>query len=353
MASSSGTKIIAIIGGTGAMGRPIIAALSQTNSYKLRVLTRDTQSEQAKTISKTYPNVELIEGNYADDQCIRKLFTSIYGVFCNTDIWSCGGYQNEIDLGKMIFNIAKEMNVQHFIYSSLDHTQKLLANHGGYRCHHYDAKAIVAEYIESNDPKRQIPWTIITTAPYFENFQSVFLPKKDPADSDQLIFTFPMADKPIVLVALDDIAWFVKYSFENPNKSIGKNYYIAGDNITMDELVRTFSEITGIRAKYDDMPLEKYVETMREKKHIDFDRKENFIGFFQQFLQEKVNRNFNALKTIHPDLLNWRQWLVKTGWKGERGTINTSSDTEFDGDSEFLIKIRKARSFRGEKPILP
>ncbi|CAF4203861.1 unnamed protein product, partial [Rotaria sordida] len=32
--------------------------------------------------------------------------------------------------------------------------------------------------------------------------------------------------------------------------------------------------------------------------------------------------------------------------------INTSSDTEFDGDSEFLIKIRKARSFRGEKPIL-
>ncbi|CAF1638650.1 unnamed protein product [Rotaria sp. Silwood1] len=242
MSASSGTKIIAIIGGTGAMGRPIIATLSQTNHYKLHVLTRDTQSEQAKTISKTYPNVELIEGNYADEQCVRKLFTSVYGVFCNTDIWSCGGYQNEIDLGKMIFNIAKEMNVQHFIYSSLDHTQKLLVNHGGYRCYHYDAKAIVAEYIESHDPKQQIPWTIITTAPYFENFQSVFLPKIDPTDPDQLIFIFPMADKPIVLVALDDIAWFVKYSFENPDKSIGKNYHIAGDNITMDELVRTFSE---------------------------------------------------------------------------------------------------------------
>ena len=51
-----------------------------------------------------------------------------------------------------------------------------------------------------------------------------------------------MADKPIVLVALDDIAWFVKYSFENPNKAKGKNFYIASDNITMDELVKIFTE---------------------------------------------------------------------------------------------------------------
>ena len=239
MSTFTEKKIIAIIGGTGAMGRPVIAALSGTNHYTLRILTRDIQSEQAKKLAQTYSNIELIEGNYADEQIVRKLFTSAYGVFCNTDIWSCGGFKKEVDYGKMIFNIAKELSVKHFVYSSLDHTEKLL---GGYRCWHYDGKALVAEYIESHDPKSQIPWTIITTAPYYENFQSYFPPTPDPNDPDQLIFTSPMADKPIVLIALDDIAWFVKYSFENPDKSIGKNFYIAGDNIAMNDLVRIFTE---------------------------------------------------------------------------------------------------------------
>jgi hypothetical protein len=242
MSSSTEKKIIAVIGGTGAMGRPIIAALSETNHYTLRILTRDTQSEQAKDLSKTYSNIELIEGNYADEKIIRKLLASVYGVFCNTDIWSCGGFKNEINYGKVIFDVAKELAVKHFIYSSLDHTQKLMANHGGYRCWHYDAKALVAEYIESHDPHEQTPWTIITTDPYFENFQSYFLPTKDPDDPDQLVFTLPMADKPLVLVALDDIAWFVKYSFENPDKTVGKNFYIASDNITINDIVRIFTE---------------------------------------------------------------------------------------------------------------
>ena len=239
--SSNNKKIIAIIGGTGAMGRPIIAALNETNQYSLRVLTRNTKSEQATQLAANYANVQLVEGDYTDEQAVRKLFTSVYGVFCNTDIWNCGGYEAEIKLGKMMFNISKELHVKHFVYSSLDHTEKLLAKHGGYRCFHYDGKALVAEFIEAQDPK-QIPWTVITTGPYFENFQSVFLPTKDEHNSEQLVFTFPMADKPFMMVAIDDIAWFVKYSFEHPEKSVGKNFYIGGDNITMDELVKTFTE---------------------------------------------------------------------------------------------------------------
>jgi nucleoside-diphosphate-sugar epimerase len=104
------------------MGRPVIDALNKTNHYTLRVLTRNAQGEQAKNLTKTYPNVELVEDNYADEQAVRKLLTSVYDVFCNTDCWNCGGFQNEIDYGKMIFDISKELNVQHFVYSSLDHT---------------------------------------------------------------------------------------------------------------------------------------------------------------------------------------------------------------------------------------
>ena len=106
--STSPKKVVAIIGGTGAMGRPVIALLDESNQYTLRVLTRNASSEQAKNLTQTYSNVQLFEGNYADQGTVRRLLTSVYGVFCNTDMWNCGGYRAEIDQGKMIFDLAKE-----------------------------------------------------------------------------------------------------------------------------------------------------------------------------------------------------------------------------------------------------
>ena len=82
--------------------------------------------------------------------------------------------------------------------------------------------------------------------------------------------------------------------------------------------------MTGVRAKYKAVPLEEYVEAMPKFQNIDFNVKEDFIGFYQQYLQEKVHRDFDSLKTIHPGLLNWRKWLEKTGWKGEKATVQTS-----------------------------
>ena len=83
--------------------------------------------------------------------------------------------------------------------------------------------------------------------------------------------------------------------------------------------------VTGVPAKYRAAPLEQYIEAMPKFKNIDFDQKEDFIGFFQQFLQEKVKRDFAQLKTIHPKLLSWRKWLEKSGWKGESVTVQSSN----------------------------
>ena len=63
---------------------------------------------------------------------------------------------------------------------------------------------------------------------------------------------------------------------------------------------------------------------MPKFQNIDFDQEKDFVGFFEQYLQEKVRRDFDALRAIHPGLLNWRKWLEKTGWKGESTTVQTS-----------------------------
>jgi hypothetical protein len=105
----------------------------------------------------------------------------------------------------MIFNIAQELGVQHFVYNSLDHAQKLLANHDGYRCFGCDSKAVVAEYIESPDPKIKYYGESLLPVHILKIFNRFFCQKKDPNDPEQLIFTLPMADKPMVMMALEDI----------------------------------------------------------------------------------------------------------------------------------------------------
>ena len=82
--------------------------------------------------------------------------------------------------------------------------------------------------------------------------------------------------------------------------------------------------MTGIRAKYNAIPLKEFTKKMPPFQNLDFDVEQDFIGFYEQFLQGKVHRDFDALKAIHPGLLNWRKWLEKTGWKGEKATVQTS-----------------------------
>jgi hypothetical protein len=85
-----------------------------------------------------------------------------------------------------------------------------------------------------------------------------------------------------------------------------------------------FILVTGIKAKYNAVPLDQNLAAMPKFADVDFDIKDNFTGFFQQYLQEKVPRDLNPLKKIHPGLLDWRQWLLTTGWKGESGLVPTS-----------------------------
>ena len=72
------------------------------------------------------------------------------------------------------------------------------------------------------------------------------------------------------------------------------------------------------------MPLEEYLDHLPKFENVDIDVREDFTGFYQQYLQEVVKRDFKAIKGIHPNLLSWKSWLEKSGWKGEKVTVQTT-----------------------------
>ena len=73
---SAAPPLIAIIGGTGAQGRPVIQHLVQDGAYRVRVLTRDTQHPRAKALVALGPegHVELVQGSAMQEATLQALF---------------------------------------------------------------------------------------------------------------------------------------------------------------------------------------------------------------------------------------------------------------------------------------
>lgn len=220
---SKADRIILVIGATGAMGSKVVEHLltDTENKWKIRAFTRNINSDRALALAKSN-QVELFQGNTNNAEDIKAAMQGVYGVYCNTDMWGTrnpadfpdemsfleASRDAEIIQGKLILDVAKQLDVQHFVYSSLDHMHRLSG--GQLSVPHSDAKGIVQDYIHQQ--QIQDDWyrhhiTILVTTSYFENLQSNFKPQQRSTDDRTLVFTVPMADKPWTMIALNDIGF--------------------------------------------------------------------------------------------------------------------------------------------------
>jgi nucleoside-diphosphate-sugar epimerase len=79
------SKRILVIGGTGAQGFAVVKALVEAGDFKVRVLSRNPNSEVVQKTFKDYPQVEFFRGSFMDFDCVEKALQDCYGVFVNTD----------------------------------------------------------------------------------------------------------------------------------------------------------------------------------------------------------------------------------------------------------------------------
>ena len=87
--SSHTTFTIFVIGGTGAQGMPIVAALVADKKYSVRVLTRDASSPRAQALL-ALGNVSILEGSFADEAVLREGFRGCDGAYVNIDGFNTG-----------------------------------------------------------------------------------------------------------------------------------------------------------------------------------------------------------------------------------------------------------------------
>ena len=325
-------RTILVFGATGAMGSHVVKHLlaDEQNNWKIRAFTRNPDSSHAQTLNELdRERVECQQGYLNDYDSISAAMKDVYGVFCNTNFWVDCTVTTERRQGLAVLEAAEKAEVQHFIYSSLDACAHI--SHGKIPLPHFDAKASVEHEIDwrrSDEFMRQDSgWysscvSVLKTLAYFENLFAFFKPSKGKLSDGRegLIFSVPAADAPYPFVALDDIGWFTAHIFANRDTWGGRTLAIGGDRLSFAQLAATFERVTGISAEYQPMSDEEFLALGMPNAHDPL----NQFRFHREY---GPYRDHEALRKIHPDLMNFEAWLQHSGWKGDERALQKDAIT--------------------------
>jgi hypothetical protein len=165
-------------------------ALSSSGRYSVRVLTRNTTSDRAKTLAGL-PHVTLIEGSQDCIEDLHRAFHGVYGAYVNTDGFTIGE-KNELFYGIRAYEIARGEGVQHYVYASTDYPLKDTNWNPKYRWGHNDAKGRVADFILSQG-QEGMKTSVLVTGPYMDMlFDGMFVPEEQ--DDGTFVWANPSSE---------------------------------------------------------------------------------------------------------------------------------------------------------------
>ncbi|KAI1392533.1 NAD(P)-binding protein [Hypoxylon trugodes] len=315
----SAPRLIAVIGGTGAQGIPIVRDLVKSGDYTVRALTRTPSSARFRKLQSFGP-VEPVIGTFASEQDLRATFHGAWGAFVNLDGFN-SGEKTEMFWTIRAYELAIEEGVQFFVLGNLDYGYKKGGYRPEFRGGHYDGKGRIGQWIlsQNKDNQSRMKAALFTTGPYLEMVISQNTPMSPSVEDGVVTWRFPVGDGAMTYVALDDCGPYVKWLFDHPELSNGLDLEVAIDHIRGAELARAFEKVTGHPVRFVDVSLDEYFgkgfgldpsgpagynADLNDPATLTI--RENFSGFWNLFRHSGGNkgvlqRNYKLMDEIHPN----------------------------------------------------
>jgi uncharacterized protein YbjT (DUF2867 family) len=303
------TKIIAVIGATGAQGGGLCRAILKDSGggYRVRALTRNAGSDKAKELKRL--GAEVVQVDIDDVESLKKAFRGAHGAFCVTFFWEHFSPEKELAEAKNMADAAKHEGVRHVIWSTLEDTREWVPLDDRrmptlmekYKVPHFDAKG------EANRlfTERGIPTTFLLTSFYWENLIHFGMGPKRGEDGN-LYITLPMADKKLPGIASDDIGKCAYAIFRRGSEFTGKTVGIAGGQLTGGQMAAALTRALGEEVRYNAVS----PETYRGFGFPGADDLGNMFQFKRDFESSFCRaRSPEFSRTLNPSMKTFEDWL--------------------------------------------
>jgi uncharacterized protein YbjT (DUF2867 family) len=304
-------KIIAVVGATGAQGGGLVRAIMSdpSSGFSVRAVTRKVESEKAKELAKL--GAQVVAADLDDVESLKRAFAGAYGAFCLTNFWEHFSPEKELAQAKNMAQAAKQADLQHVIWSTLEDTRKwvpLSDNRmptlmGKYKVAHFDAKGEADRLFTEFG----VPTTFLLTSFYWENLIYFGMGPKKGADG-KLALTYPMGHSKLPGIAVEDIGKCALAIFKKGREFIGKTVGIAGEHLTIAEMAAALTRALGQEVRY-------YEVTPEEYRRFGFPGAEDMGNMFQ-FKRDFEDvftgaRNLAVARALNPSMQTFETWLAK------------------------------------------
>lgn len=303
-------KVIAVLGATGAQGGGLVRAiLKDTESdFSVRALTRNPDSDKAKALAEM--GAEVVAADIDDYESLKNALSGAYGLYAVTNFWEHFSPEKETAQAASIAKAAKETNVQHVIWSTLEDTRnwvplddnRMPTLAGKYKVPHFDSKGEAEKYFT----ELNLPVTFLLTSFYWENFIYFGMAPKKTNDG-KLALSLPLGDRKLPSIAVEDIGKSAYEIFKRGNELIGKKVGISGEHLTGQQMADSFTKALGQEVVYNAVPFDVFrglgfpgAEDIGNMFQFNHDFEEYFCGV----------RNVDSAKALNPSLQNFDSWLA-------------------------------------------
>lgn len=299
MAQEAPKRLVVVFGATGAQGSSVAKELLKDGTFAVRATTKNTESDAAKEL--TEKGAQVVRCDQWNEEELREAMKGAYGVFAVTNFWDPNTKGKEKELGDKVAKVAKEVGVEHYLWSTLPDVEKICNNK--YIVAHFTQKANVDDTVRAQGFKYH---TFIAAGFYYNNV--IRIPDLVTEENGVVTFNFPIREDDILpMYDTDDTGLAALAALKAPEEWNDKYIALVGTNEPFKIVIEQFEKVTGKLAKHNSVPLEE-VKKMSEEF-------EQMYGYFQEFgyfCGWDVTTGTKA--TGH--LTTWEEWLRRSGWTG-------------------------------------
>ena len=279
-APADAPRTILVTGATGTQGGAVARELL-VRGYSVRALTRDPSKPAAQSLAGR--GAEVVRGDFDDAESLAAAMAGVHGVFAVTDFWE-HGKDVEIAHGRALILAAERSGVEHFVYTSVagaDQDTGLA---------HFDSKHEIERMLADSG----LDYTVVRPVEFMDNWRygleqlraGRYVNPREPTDRHQWI-------------AASDIGFFVAEAFDHPADWVGRTQAIAGDELSLRELVAVMSDVFGRPVEHVQVSWEEFEQGAGKE----------LTDMYRWFAGAGYDVDIAALRGEYPHLVTVRAYL--------------------------------------------